>query len=94
MADNILDQVTDGAAFGTARAKEEAVRLKEVISDAVEDGLRAARRTMKEGRELAEDGYEEAIHTVKNYPLQTVAVTFGVALATGAFLGWLMFRRK
>ena len=91
MTESVLDQVTK---FGGAQVTEQATWLKETIADAVEDGLRAARRTMKQGREFAEDGVEEAIHTVKNYPLQTVAVTFGVALATGAFLGWLMFRRK
>ena len=91
MAENEIDQVTE---FDTARASKEALRLKEIITEAVEDGLRTARRTMKQGQEFAEEAVDEAVHTVKKYPLQTVAVTFGVALAAGLFLGWLASRDR
>jgi len=92
MAHNVLDELTESPlGAGTA---EEFQRLKEVITDAVEDGLRAARRTFKEGREFAEETMDEAVHTVKKYPLETVAVTFGAALVTGALLGWLASRKR
>jgi len=91
MAD-VLDELAESP-LGTCTA-EEFEQLKEVITDAVEDGLRAARHTIKQGREVAEEAFDEAAHTVKKYPLQTVAVTFGVALATGALLGWLVSRRS
>ncbi len=90
MAESVLDQVSE---FDTARATKEALRLKEIITEAVEDGLRTARRTMKQSQEFAEETMDEAVHTVKKYPLQTVAVTFGVALAAGLFVGWLASRR-
>lgn len=91
MAQDVLDELTESP-LGTCTA-EEFERLKGVITDAVEDGLRAARRTLKQGQEVAEEAFDEATHTVKKYPLQTVAVTFGVALAAGALLGWLASRR-
>jgi ElaB/YqjD/DUF883 family membrane-anchored ribosome-binding protein len=91
MAQGVLDDITE-TTLGNCTA-EEFARLKEVITDAVEDGLRAARHTIKQGREVAEEAMDEAVHAVKKYPLQTVAVTFGVALATGALLGWLACRR-
>ena len=91
MAD-VLDELVESP-LGTCTA-EEFEHLKEVITDAVEDGLRAARHTIKQGREVAEEAFDQAAHTVKKYPLQTVAVTFGVALATGALLGWLVSRRS
>jgi ElaB/YqjD/DUF883 family membrane-anchored ribosome-binding protein len=93
MAESVLDQLAE-AGLDPACATKEAIRLKAVITEAVEDGLRAARRTMKQGQEIAEETVEDAVHAVRKYPLQTVAVTFGVALATGAVLGWLAFRRK
>ncbi len=91
MAESVLDQINE---LDTARASKEAQRLKEIISDAVEDGLRTARRTVKQSQEFAEETVDEAIHTVKKYPLQTVAVTFGVALAAGLLLGWLAARDR
>ncbi len=91
MPESVLDQINE---LDTARASKEAQRLKEIISDAVEDGLRTARRTMKQGQEFAEETMDEALHTVKKYPMQTVAVTFGVALAAGLFLGWLASRDR
>lgn len=91
MAESVLDQINE---FDSARASKEAQRLKEIITEAVEDGLRTARRTMKQGQEFAEETVDDAIHTVKKYPLQTVAVTFGVALAAGVLLGWLASRDR
>lgn len=91
MTQDVLDELTDSR-LGTCTT-EEFQHLKEVISDGVEDGLRAARRTIKQGREVAEEAFDEAAHTVKKYPLQMVAVTFGVAVVAGALLGWLVSRR-
>lgn len=64
------------------------------VSEAVEEGMEATRRAVKRGREAAEDLVEEATHNVKRYPLQSLAITFGVAFWAGALAGWFVARRK
>lgn len=66
--------------------------LKNKVSEAVEEGLDATRRTIKRSRRAAEDLVEEIAHQIKRDPLRAVAVTFGVGLGLGALIGWLSAR--
>jgi hypothetical protein len=61
---------------------------KKAVVSAVEDCVGAARRAVKRGRFAAEDLLDEAAHSVKRHPLQTVALTFGLAFGAGVLLGW------
>jgi hypothetical protein len=61
---------------------------KAMIS-AAEDCVGAARRTLKRGRFAAEDLMDEAAHSIKQNPLQTVVLTFGLAFGVGALFGWI-----
>ena len=72
----------------------EVSKIKSMVTDAVEDGVRSARQAIKHGRYTAEDVIEEAQHTVKQRPLQAMGIAFAAGVLAGGFLGWIGFRRR
>jgi ElaB/YqjD/DUF883 family membrane-anchored ribosome-binding protein len=86
-------ELLEKPAEGEAPALDVA-RLKTIIVDAVEDGVHAATQAMKRGRHAAEDLVEDAKHTVKQKPFQTVGIAFAAGILTGGLLGWLVLRRR
>jgi ElaB/YqjD/DUF883 family membrane-anchored ribosome-binding protein len=71
----------------------EVSRLKSVVTEAVDDGVKSAVKALKQGRSAAEDVMHDARYTVKQKPLQAVAVVFAVGVLTGSLLGWMSTRR-
>jgi len=69
-------------------------RLPQTMSQALDAGMDASKRGLKQARHTAEELSDQAAHTAKRYPLQTVAVTFGIAVATGILIGWLAGRKR
>jgi ElaB/YqjD/DUF883 family membrane-anchored ribosome-binding protein len=61
-------------------------RIKSVVTDAVEDGIKSALRAAKQGREFAEDKIHDARSAIKRNPLQAA----GVVLAAGVVIGSLV----
>ncbi|HEX4948153.1 MAG TPA: hypothetical protein VFZ34_15885 [Blastocatellia bacterium] len=72
----------------------EAERMKERMTHAVEDTVKAAKRAAKQGRYAVEDLVDEAAHTVKRHPLQSVGWTLGVGFAIGTLFGLALSRMK
>jgi ElaB/YqjD/DUF883 family membrane-anchored ribosome-binding protein len=72
----------------------EVSRLKSVVTEAVEEGVETAVKALKQGRTAAEDAIYDARHTVKQKPLQAVAVVFAAGVLTGSLLGWISTRRR
>ena len=54
----------------------EVSRIKAVVTDAVDDGVRTAVKTIKQGRYAAEDAIDDARHAVKQNPFQAMGVVF------------------
>ena len=77
-------------AFANA-AEAESARLKAAVTDALEDGVPAARRAMNHGLHVAEDIMDDAAHEVKRHPLEAVASTSVLSFAAGVLAGWLLF---
>jgi len=75
-------------------ALREISRIKVVVSEAVEDGVKSAMKTIKQGRSAAEDAIDEARHVVKQKPFQAVGVVFGVGVLVGGLLAWIGTRRS
>jgi hypothetical protein len=61
----------------------EVSRIKSVVTEAVDDGVRSALRATKQGRAFAEDKLEDARHAIKRNPLQAA----GIVLAAGILIG-------
>lgn len=84
--------------FKTPAAVEDVVadvtRIKSIITDAVEDGVKSALSTIKEGRHAAEDALDDAKHAVKQNPFEAVGIAFGAGIVMGAFAVWLGRRSR
>jgi ElaB/YqjD/DUF883 family membrane-anchored ribosome-binding protein len=75
-------------------ALREASKLKSVVAEAVDDGVRSASQAIKRGRYAAEDALEEAEHTIKQRPFQSMGAAFAAGLLAGGIVVWLGSRRR
>ena len=91
MKSEVLEKVTD---VGSAAAQLEAGVgwVKEAVADALDDGAKAAKRAVKQGRRAAEDLVDDAEHQVKRHPLGAVGASLGVGLGLGVVIGMLLAR--
>ena len=71
---------------------DEVSRLKTEASQAVEDGVVAARRLAKRSRYAAEDLIDDAAHRVKRDPLRALAMGLTIGFGLGALAVWLATR--
>lgn len=72
----------------------EAAKIKSMITDAVEDGVRTALKTIKQGRHLAEDVIGDARHTTRQKPFQALSIVFAAGVVAGGLLTWIGSRRR
>ncbi len=79
---------------GTRRAVRRGRLAAEEIASAVKDYADGTQRAVRRGRFAAEDLIDEAAHSIKKRPLQTVAVTFGLAFGTGVLIGWIASKTR
>jgi ElaB/YqjD/DUF883 family membrane-anchored ribosome-binding protein len=75
-------------------ALREVSKIRSIVKDAVEDGVRSASQAIRHGRYAAEDAIEEAKHTVKQRPLQAMGIAFAAGVLAGGLLTWIGFRRR
>src|SRR5215475_8192341 len=68
----------------------EVKRVKEAVAGAVDNGIVAAKRAVKQGRRAAEDLVDDAEYKIKQRPFSALGVSFGVGL--GAAIGILLAR--
>jgi ElaB/YqjD/DUF883 family membrane-anchored ribosome-binding protein len=91
MKAEVLEKVIDAGATA-AQLGAGVGRAKEAVADTVEDGINTAKRAVKQGRRAAEDLVDDAEYQVKQHPLSTVGVSFGIGLGLGAVIGMLLAR--
>jgi ElaB/YqjD/DUF883 family membrane-anchored ribosome-binding protein len=72
----------------------EVSRLKDIVVDAVEEGVESAVKAIKKGREAARDSIYDARRTVKQKPFQAMGVVFAAGVLTGSLVAWLSSRRR
>jgi ElaB/YqjD/DUF883 family membrane-anchored ribosome-binding protein len=70
----------------------EVKRVKKAVTDAVDNGVVAAKRAVKQGRRAAEDIVDDAEYRIKQRPFSALGVTFGVGMGLGAVIGVLLAR--
>jgi ElaB/YqjD/DUF883 family membrane-anchored ribosome-binding protein len=75
-------------------ALHEAAKIKSIVIDAVEDGVRTALKRIKQGRHAAEDVIEEARYTTKQKPFQALSIVFAAGVVAGSLLAWIGSRRR
>ena len=72
----------------------EVSRIKTVVSEAVEDGVKSAVKAIEQGRHTAEDVLDDAKHKVKQRPFEAMGIVFAVGVLAGACLTWVNTRRR
>ncbi len=77
-----------------ADTAEEAARLREAVVHAIDDGMDAARKAAKRGRQVADEMIEDAEHSVRHHPLGTVGMAAMGALFIGGLVGFLLGRKR
>lgn len=75
-------------------AMREVSKVRNIVSDAMEEGVRCASQAIKHGRHAAEDAVEEVKHTVKQRPFEAVGLAFAAGALAGGFLTWIGLRRR
>jgi len=68
---------------------KEAAQMKAAIGERIEDGMKTARRAVKQGYRAAEDFADGATRRIKRDPLRTLSLCF----AAGVAAGWLLPHR-
>jgi ElaB/YqjD/DUF883 family membrane-anchored ribosome-binding protein len=71
----------------------EVSRIKSVITDAVDEGVRSALKAAKQGREFAEDTIHDARHAIKRNPLQAAGVVLAAGIVIGSLITWICYPR-
>ena len=75
-----------------AHVSHEARLFQTVVAGAVEEGVYAAKRTMKKARQQALAARDEMAFRVKREPFKALAVALGVGAALGLAFGWVCRR--
>jgi ElaB/YqjD/DUF883 family membrane-anchored ribosome-binding protein len=84
----VRDTIVD-AVGRAAHLAHEAGLLKTIASDAVEDGVHAARRAIKRGAHEVDDLRDAAASRVRKAPLLSIALAAGAGMLVGIVFGWL-----
>jgi hypothetical protein len=89
----VSQTVEERAAEHIVASAHQASRATSAVGDAIEDGVRVARRAARKGGDAAEEFLNDTTRRVQRHPLVTVAAGFAGGLAVGAMIGWMMKRR-
>jgi ElaB/YqjD/DUF883 family membrane-anchored ribosome-binding protein len=90
----LRERVVD-TARRVAHMSHEARMLKSVATDAVEDGMYKVRRAVTTARRDIDDARDDATHRIKQQPLKSVGLAFGVGVGVGlatTAVAWLALR--
>ena len=72
----------------------EVSKIKSIVTDAVDDGVRSALRTVRQGRAAAEDAMDDAKRAVRQNPLEAVGIVFAAGVVAGCLAAWIGIRRR
>ena len=75
-------------------AVREVSKVRNIVADAMEEGVRSASQAIRHGRRAAEDAVEEVKYTVKQRPFEAVGLAFAAGVLAGGFLIWIGLRRR
>jgi ElaB/YqjD/DUF883 family membrane-anchored ribosome-binding protein len=76
-----------------AESAQKASRTTSAIGDAIQDGIGIVKRAARQGRDVAEEAFDNASQHIKRHPVKAVATTFAVGLIAGTLVGWMIRRR-
>ena len=68
--------------------------MKNVVTEAVEDGVKTALETARKSQASVQNAIEETRLQVKRSPFEAIGIVFLAGLLTGSCLTWLRCRRR
>lgn len=68
-------------------------RIKTVVTDAMDDGIKSARKAAKQGKAFAQDTIQDARYAIKRKPIQSAGIVFAAGVAFGSLLTWMFSPR-
>jgi ElaB/YqjD/DUF883 family membrane-anchored ribosome-binding protein len=71
----------------------EVSRIKSVVTDAVEDGVKSALRAAEQGKAFAEDTIHDAKYAIKRNPLQAAGIVLAAGIVIGSLITWMCSSR-
>jgi len=77
-----------------AESARKASRVTSVVADAIEDGVGAARRVVKQGGDAAEEFFDDTSKRLQRHPIETVITSLAVGMTVGIMIGWMMKRSR
>lgn len=89
----MLDTVLEKAGDQIAETAHKASRMTTAMTEAFEDGLGMAKRTVKHGYDAAEELMEDTQQRIKRHPVETVVAAFAIGTTLGLMIGWFARRR-
>jgi ElaB/YqjD/DUF883 family membrane-anchored ribosome-binding protein len=89
MATEILEKVAT-----VDDVRKEVSRMKSMVTEAVNDGVRSALRAIETGRECAEDALYDARRATKRNPMQALGVAFAAGAVMGGLAIWISSRGR
>ncbi len=75
MPQTVLEQTGEHIAESARKAS----RVTSVVADAIEDGVEAARRVVKQGGDAAEEFFDDTTKRLQRHPIETVITSLAVA---------------
>ena len=68
-------------------------RLTSAVADAIEDGVGAAKRVVKQGGDAAEEFFDNTTKRLQRHPIETVITSLAEGMTVGIMIGWMIKRR-
>jgi hypothetical protein len=85
--------VAERAAVHIDETARQASCATSAIADAIEGGVKVARRVAKQGGDVAEEFLNDTTQRLQRNLALTVATTFAVGVTAGALIGWMINRK-
>jgi ElaB/YqjD/DUF883 family membrane-anchored ribosome-binding protein len=89
MPQTVLERTGDHIAESARKAS----RVTSAVADAIEDGVGAARRVVRQGGDAAEEFFDDTTKRLQRHPIETVIASLAVGMSVGILIGRMLKRR-
>jgi hypothetical protein len=76
-----------------AETARTASKFTSAVADAVEDGIGAAKRVVKQSGDAAEEFFDDTTKRLQRHPIETIVASFAAGVALGVVIGWITKRK-
>ena len=77
----------------TKRAVEQVHHAVAAVTEAVDEGIEAAKHIGKRSSDAAEEWMDDTTDRIKRHPAETVVIAFAAGIVLGGFISWCLRHR-